>query len=140
MKLKPKFLLSFLLIASIPLLASMGVTLVQSTNQTRSMTLNIVQGNLEAGAANLSGYFDSRKAEIAAYAQSPLFKTMDFKRISPFLHSESKRPFQRWQCPLRSAESSHFPWQRSSLSWSRTPPVPFGRAWSYSRPAFAGSR
>ena len=91
MKLKPKFVLSFLLIATFPLLISMGVTLVQSTNQTRSMTLDIVQGNLEAGAANLSGYFDSRKAEIAAYAQSPLFKTMDFNQISPFLHSELAR-------------------------------------------------
>jgi len=91
MKLRPKLVIYLLLIASIPLSLAMLIALWQSSNQTRSLTLDIVQGYLDAGAENLSGYFDSRKAEISAYAQVPLLKEMNFTKIRPFLLSELVR-------------------------------------------------
>jgi len=91
MKLRSKFVIYLLLIACIPLSLAVTVALWQSTDQTREMTLDIVQGHLDAGAENLSGYFESRRAEISAYANSPLLKSMNFEKIGPQLKSELKR-------------------------------------------------
>ena len=91
MLLRPKLVSYILIIASIPLSISMTAALWQSSNQTRALTLDIVQGHLESGAAILSGYFDSRKAEIAAYANTPIMKGMDFQEINPYLKVELAR-------------------------------------------------
>ena len=69
----------------------MAMALWQSSKQTRALTIDIVQGYLDAGASSLSGYFASRKAEIAAYAESSLLKSMDFPAIQPFLAREMVR-------------------------------------------------
>ena len=88
MKLRAKFVAYMLGIASAPLILAMSIALWQSSNQTRALTIDIVQGYLDAGANNLSGFFSERKAEINAYAQTPLLKSMDFGSIRPFLIAE----------------------------------------------------
>ena len=80
-----------LLVASVPLVLAMSVALWQSSNQTHALTIDIVQGYLEAGANDLSGYFSARKSEISAYAHSPLIKSMDFQSIRPLLIDELTR-------------------------------------------------
>lgn len=91
MKLRPKFVSYMLIIASIPLVLAMSVALWQSSNQTHALTIDIVQGYLEAGAKDLSGFFSARKSEIDAYAHTPLLKSMDFQSIRPFLIDELTR-------------------------------------------------
>ena len=80
-----------LLVASVPLVLAMSVALWQSSNQTHALTIDIVQGYLEAGANDLSGFFSARKSEINAYAHSPLIKSMDFPSIRPLLIDELTR-------------------------------------------------
>jgi len=80
-----------LIVASIPLVLAMSVALWQSSNQTHALTIDIVQGYLEAGAKELSGFFSARKSEINAYAHSPLLRTMDFQSIRPLLNDELSR-------------------------------------------------
>ena len=80
-----------LIIASVPLVLAMSATLWQSSNQTRALAIDIVQGYLDAGANDLSGFFSTRKSEINAYAHSPLLKSMDFKSIRPLLIDELAR-------------------------------------------------
>ncbi len=80
-----------LIVASVPLVLAMSVALWQSSNQTHALTIDIVQGYLEAGANNLSGFFSARKSEINTYAHSPLLKTMDFQSIRPLLIGELAR-------------------------------------------------
>jgi PAS domain S-box-containing protein len=80
-----------LIVASVPLVLAMSVALRQSSNQTHALTLDIVQGYLEAGANDLSGFFSARKSEINAYAHSPLLKTMNFQSIRPLLIDELAR-------------------------------------------------
>src|SRR5210317_837145 len=91
MKLRPKFVSYMLLVASVPLVLAMSVALWQSSNQTHALTIDIVQGYLDAGANDLSGFFSTRKSEINAYAHSQLLKSMDFKSIRPFLIDELAR-------------------------------------------------
>ena len=91
MKLRPKFVSYMLLVASVPLVLAMSVALWQSSNQTHALTIDIVQGYLEAGANDLSGFFSARKSEINAYAHSPLIKSMDFPSIRPLLIDELTR-------------------------------------------------
>ena len=50
MKLRPKFVSYMLIIASVPLVLAMSVALWQSSSQTRALTIDIVQGYLDAGA------------------------------------------------------------------------------------------
>jgi diguanylate cyclase (GGDEF)-like protein/PAS domain S-box-containing protein len=80
-----------LIVASVPLVLAMSVALWQSSNQTHALTIDIVQGYLEAGAKDLSGFFSARKSEINAYAHAPLLKSMDFQSIRPFLIDELAR-------------------------------------------------
>ncbi len=108
MKLRPKFVIYLLLIASIPLSLAMVVALWQSVNQTRVLTLDIVQGYLDSGAEHLSGFFDSRKAEIAAYAQIPLLRGMNFEEIRPFLVSELARHDGIYEKFILGTPAGHF--------------------------------
>ena len=91
MKLHPKFVTYMLVIASVPLVLAMSLALWQSSSQTRALTIDTVQGYLDAGANDLSGFFSARKSEISAYAQSPLLRSMDFQSIRPFLIDELTR-------------------------------------------------
>ena len=90
-----------LIIASIPLVLAMSVALWQSSNQTHALTIDIVQGYLEAGAKDLSGFFSARKSEIDAYAHTPLLKSMDFQSIRPFLIDELTRHANSHHQPLK---------------------------------------
>jgi len=91
MNLRPKIVSYMLIVANIPLVLAMSVALWQSSNQTRALTIDIVQGYLDAGANELSGFFSTRKSEINTYAHSPLFKSMDFKSIRRLLIDELAR-------------------------------------------------
>jgi len=91
MKLRPKFVSYMLIVASVPLVLAMSVALWQSSSQTHELTIDIVQGYLDAGANELSGFFNARKSEISAYARSPLLTSMDFQSIRPFLNDELTR-------------------------------------------------
>jgi len=91
MKLRPKFVSYMLIVASVPLVLAMSVALWQSSNQTHALTIDIVQGYLDAGAKDLSGFFSARKSEIDAYAHTPLLESMDFQSIRPFLADELAR-------------------------------------------------
>ena len=91
MKLRPKFVSYMLIVASVPLVVAMSVALWQSSSQTHALAIDIVQGYLDAGANDLSGFFSARKSEISAYARSPLLTSMDFQSIRPFLNDELTR-------------------------------------------------
>jgi len=108
MKLRSKFTTYLLVIASIPLVLAMSVALWQSSSQTHALTIDIVQGYLDAGANNLSGYFSARKSEISAYARSPLLKSMDFQSIRPFLIDELDRHGGTYEKFILGTENGNF--------------------------------
>jgi len=62
MKLRPKFVSYMLIIASVPLVLAMSVALWQGSSQTHALTIDIVQGYLDAGAGKLSGFFGAQKS------------------------------------------------------------------------------
>jgi len=80
-----------LITAILPLIISMGLALWHSSNQTTQLTIELTQGRLDTAAQKLSGFFSARISEISAYSQFSLFKSMDFKKIRPFLISELSR-------------------------------------------------
>jgi diguanylate cyclase (GGDEF)-like protein/PAS domain S-box-containing protein len=108
MKLRPKLTTYLLVIASVPLVLAMSVALWQSSSQTHALTIDIVQGYLDAGANNLSGYFSARKSEISAYARSPLLKSMDFQSIRPFLVDELGRHGDTYEKFILGTENGNF--------------------------------
>jgi len=80
-----------LLVTLVPLAIAMGLALLHSTKQTTSITLEVAQGRLDTAAQKLSRYFSERTAELSAYSQTEQIKTMDFKKMRPFLISELAR-------------------------------------------------
>jgi len=108
MKLRPKFVSYMLIIASVPLVLAMSVALWQGSSQTHALTIDIVQGYLDAGAGKLSGFFGARKSEISAYAHSPLLKSMDFQSIRPFLIDDLNRHGGTYEKFILGTENGNF--------------------------------
>ncbi len=108
MKLQTKFVSYMLAVASIPLILAMSLALWHSSRQTRALTIDVVQGYLDAGAKDLSGFFAARKSEINAYAQSPLLKGMDFESIRPFLSNELSRHGGSYEKFILGTPEGHF--------------------------------
>lgn len=91
MRLRKKITITTLVIALLPFIAAMTIALIHNSKLVETLTLQAVQSKLDTGAEALSGYFSSRMAEIATYAQMPLLKTMDWHQIGPYLKSELSR-------------------------------------------------
>lgn len=91
MRLRQKITVTTLAIALLPFIAAMTIALLNNSKQVESLTIETVQERLETGAEAISGYFAARTAEIAAYADMPLTKTMDWQEIGPYLRSQIQR-------------------------------------------------
>lgn len=91
MRIRKKFTISMLFTAMLPLVIFMGLSLWNSTLQTTKLTLDVAQGRLDTAAQKLSTFFSERIAEVSAYSQTSLMKTMQFASIRPFLMSELER-------------------------------------------------
>ncbi|MGH1441022.1 MAG: response regulator [Cellvibrionaceae bacterium] len=88
MKLKTRITLSMLLVALLPLLGATIVTLVYNSNETYKIYTNLVENHIETSAETLSGYFKTRKQEMAVYAATPVVETMRFTDMQGFLKEE----------------------------------------------------
>jgi PAS domain S-box-containing protein len=91
MNLRTKITLFLGCLSILPLMAAMGISLWSSTRQVRHLTIESATANVHAGAEKLSGYFGRRLAEIKAYANSPVVRTMDWKKIGPYFKAELGR-------------------------------------------------
>ncbi len=91
MKLQKKLALILVITALVPLFTVISVALYHSLETTEKLSLEIARRTVDTGAEKLSGYFAQRLAEIGAYAGGPTLRTMDFKRIAPFLNRELAR-------------------------------------------------
>lgn len=108
MKIRSKMMVIILIVAMLPLILAMGVSLRISTDKIQSMTISSSQGHINFGAERLSGYFSARISEISAYANIPLMRTMDWQRIGPFLHSELNRHKGIYEKMYLADPSSHY--------------------------------
>jgi PAS domain S-box-containing protein len=91
MKLSKKLILTTLCTVLLPLVVVTTVSLWYITGQFRDLYIDSAQGYLRTGAEKLSGYFAQRVAEVTTYANTSLTRTMDWRRIGPFLQKELKR-------------------------------------------------
>ena len=91
MKFKTKitFLLGGTGLFSIALLV--GVSIFFNARQLKAISMKLGAEMTISSARELSSYFQTRKAEIATYAHTPLFRTMDWQKIRPFLKQEEAR-------------------------------------------------
>jgi len=108
MRIRTKLTLNMLIISLLPLLVSMGFALWHSTNQAKQLTIHATQGRLDTAAQKLSGFFSSRIAEISAYSQVSVLKTMDFTQIRPFLMSELERHDEIYEKFILGTPYGHF--------------------------------
>ncbi|MEJ2655621.1 MAG: PAS domain S-box protein [Desulfobacterales bacterium] len=91
MKLSRKLILTTLCTVLLPLVIVTTVCLWYTTGQFRGLYIDSAKGYLRAEAEKLSGYFAQRASEISTYANTPLFRTMTWQKIGPFLKKEMKR-------------------------------------------------
>ena len=91
MKIYTRLSLSFLLVAVIPLLCIIGSIYWLTKDYSRSRSLSLASNVVRAKAVELSKFFEIRKHEVAAYANSPSVRTMQFSRMREFLLAERKR-------------------------------------------------
>lgn len=91
MKLSKKLILTTLCTVLLPLAIVTAVSLWYVTGKFRGLYLDSAQGYLQSEAEKLSGYFAQRASEISTYANTPLFRTMNWEKIGPFLQKEMKR-------------------------------------------------
>lgn len=88
MKLKSKLILSMLMAALIPLTISMGLSLWDTAQQTRHLTIEAAQSELRSMAGKLSAYFEQHIATVNTYARAPVIRSMSHDRFDPFLKNE----------------------------------------------------
>ena len=86
----------------------MIITLAHNSEYIQTLTLNSVENELKTGAEAISGYFSTRISDIATYADMPMLKTMDWKRIEPYLQSELKRHEGIYEKLLLGRLDSHY--------------------------------
>jgi two-component system, sensor histidine kinase len=91
MKLSKKLILTTLCTVLLPLSIVTAVSLWYVTEKFPGLYLDSAQGYLQSEAEKLSGYFAQRASEISTYANTPLFHTMNWEKIGPFLQKEMKR-------------------------------------------------
>lgn len=108
MKLKTKLALTTLLAALLPLAIAMAVSLWHSSEQVRLLTIDSARGYLRTGAEILSEYFAQRVSEISTYANMPLVRTMDWKKIGPFLRKELERHGGKYEKLAIGNKDSHY--------------------------------
>lgn len=108
MRLRPKYTLTLLLIGIVPLTLAMIFVLWQSREQARELALGNAQNQMGVASQALSGFFNSRMSEIAAYTEFPLLKTMDFSKIRPFIISERDRHNGIYEKFILGTPESHF--------------------------------
>ena len=91
MRFRAKITLTFLAIGIFSIGLLVAVSLFFNARQLESSTIALGDELAVSSAEVLSGYFQTRKAEMAAYAHMPLFRSMDWERIGPFLRAEQAR-------------------------------------------------
>ncbi len=77
-----------LLAVLVPLTVAMSITLWYSSQQAYQLAIEKAQGHLNAASEEISGFFSTRKTEIAAYSRMPLLQNINFDKIRPFLLRE----------------------------------------------------
>jgi len=108
MRIRQKYTLTLLFTAVIPLLFAMIFALWHSRDLTTQLTINNAENKLQSASETLNGFFLSRISEISAYTESPLLKTMDFKKIRPFIMSELGRHQGIYEKFILGTPESHF--------------------------------
>ena len=91
MNFKTKISISILSTGLLSIALLVSVSIFYNVRHIKSLTVKMGSELTISGARVLSGYFETRKAEMAAYASMPLFKSMDWERIGPFLKQEEAR-------------------------------------------------
>ncbi|WP_250656165.1 hybrid sensor histidine kinase/response regulator [Alkalimarinus coralli] len=99
----------FTLIASlIPLCLAIGLSLWISSSQTIKLTLNSVQGELDAQAETLNGFFRERQSEISLLASLPAIKNSPFESSLPYLKQELSRQPNTFEKFILGDNKGHF--------------------------------
>ncbi|MBF0380736.1 MAG: PAS domain S-box protein [Magnetococcales bacterium] len=91
MKIKKKLIILLLLITFIPLFTVMTTSVWYTSGKVQSLTLDVEQNYVEKAADSLSSFFAIRLAEVTAYANMPLLKSMEWQQIGPYLKDEQQR-------------------------------------------------
>ncbi|MBF0193283.1 MAG: PAS domain S-box protein [Magnetococcales bacterium] len=91
MRIQKKLIILLMLITFIPLFLMMATSLWYTSGKVLSLSLEVEQNYLDKASENLSGFFTTRLAEVTAYANMPLIKSMDWQQIRPYLRAEQKR-------------------------------------------------
>ncbi len=91
LKFKTKITLTFLAIGIFSISLLVAVSLLFNARHLKSTTIQLGDELAMSSARALSGYFETRKAELSTYANMPLLRTMNWQDIGPFLEAEQKR-------------------------------------------------
>lgn len=108
MKIRNKLAILLLITSLLPLIGVMTMTFWYSSNHVKNAALNTASEYLSQSATMLSGYFSTRIAEISAYAQTPLLKSMDWSRIRPFLLTQQARHAGTYEKFILGMPDGHF--------------------------------
>ena len=77
-----------------------GVSIFFNAHQIEEDALKLGNEMTISCARELSGYLQTRKAEISTYAHTPIVRSMDWRRIGPFLKQEEERHkgiYEKWK-------------------------------------------
>jgi len=88
MKIRYKLVFSMLLMVLVPLTIVVSIIFWYSSQQAYQLAIEKAEGHLNAASEELSGFFDTRVAEITVYSRMPLFKNINFDKARPFLLEE----------------------------------------------------
>ncbi|MCF6324379.1 MAG: ATP-binding protein [Gammaproteobacteria bacterium] len=91
MKIRRKLVFSMLLAVLAALTIAMSIIFWYSSQQAYQLAIEKAQGHLNAASKELSGFFDTRAAEITVYSRIPLLQNINFDKARPFLLEELER-------------------------------------------------
>ncbi|MGV1100601.1 ATP-binding protein [Thiovibrio sp. JS02] len=91
MKFRTKITLLLLSTCLFSIVLLVGVSIFFNARQLKEVNLKLGTEMTISSARELSSYFETRKAEITTYAHTPIFRTMDWRKIGPYLKQEEAR-------------------------------------------------
>jgi len=97
-----------LLAALVPLTIAMSVMLWYSSQQAYQLAIEKAEGRLNSASEELSGFFNTRAAEITAYSKMPLLQGINFEKAKPFLLSELERHNGIYEKFILATPEGHF--------------------------------
>jgi|GEM_PF-1970436 len=96
LNLKKNIFANILLSASVPALIFIALAFGESIRAKEKLALNEYSGALKISAVYFENYLKERTNDITLLSETPVIKSMDWKKISPFLQNELGRRIGRY--------------------------------------------